>query len=189
MSGVVLRCPNCGTTQSALGECDACHEAKVRHFCTNHTPGQWLQTPSCPKCGAQFGKVATAPGTRPASDAHSATRPPTAAPLDRAAVPLAEPKRSPWRRKVLSGSADVRVAPAAPERAGLPKGWPDPLEDAPRVGRVPVATAHDVEIAPIRARRGGCFIPAMFVVAIILATVVLGGGSILPLLLSLLLSH
>ena len=43
MSGVVLRCPSCGTTRAAPGECDACHEAQVRYYCTNHTPGRWLE--------------------------------------------------------------------------------------------------------------------------------------------------
>ncbi len=47
MSAVVLRCPNCGTTQLAAGECDACHEADVRYWCANHTPGRWLDGPAC----------------------------------------------------------------------------------------------------------------------------------------------
>ena len=55
MSEVVIRCPNCGTTQSALGECDACHDADTRYFCTNHAPGLWLDGPACGQCGAQFG--------------------------------------------------------------------------------------------------------------------------------------
>ena len=32
MSGVVLRCPNCGTTQAGPGECEACHEAEVAYI-------------------------------------------------------------------------------------------------------------------------------------------------------------
>ena len=55
MSGVVLRCPNCGTTKSATGECEACHEAQVRYYCTNHSPGRWLDTSACTQCGARFG--------------------------------------------------------------------------------------------------------------------------------------
>ena len=43
MSGVVLRCPSCGTTTAASGECEACREAQVRYYCTNHTPGRWLE--------------------------------------------------------------------------------------------------------------------------------------------------
>ena len=55
MSGVILRCPNCGTSQAAGGQCDACHEAEVRYFCLNHNPGRWLETSSCSECGARFG--------------------------------------------------------------------------------------------------------------------------------------
>ena len=55
MTGVVLRCPHCGTVQPASGECEACREAPVRYFCTNHSPGVWLDSASCPQCGASFG--------------------------------------------------------------------------------------------------------------------------------------
>ncbi len=65
MSGVVLRCPNCGTTQSSQGECEACHEGQVRFYCTNHKPGRWLDGQACPQCGAVYGR----PDPRPASRA------------------------------------------------------------------------------------------------------------------------
>lgn len=63
MSGVVLRCENFGTTSATAGERQACREAEVRFFCTNHPPGNWLDTPvlsrwsrvrgpSCPSVGA-----------------------------------------------------------------------------------------------------------------------------------------
>ena len=55
MAGLVLRCPNCGTVQPGGGECEACREAPVRYFCTNHTPGIWVDSPACPRCGARFG--------------------------------------------------------------------------------------------------------------------------------------
>ena len=55
MSEVIIRCPNCGTTHAALGECDACHEAQTRYFCPNHEPGKWLEGPVCPACGARVG--------------------------------------------------------------------------------------------------------------------------------------
>jgi hypothetical protein len=57
MSGVVLRCPNCGTVQTGMDECEACHEARVRYFCTNHTPGLWLDAAFCSQCGARFGEA------------------------------------------------------------------------------------------------------------------------------------
>jgi tetratricopeptide (TPR) repeat protein len=53
MSAVVLRCPNCGTTQAVGGECEACHEADVRWYCPNHTPGRWLDTPTCAECAVR----------------------------------------------------------------------------------------------------------------------------------------
>jgi hypothetical protein len=55
---VVERCPNCGTTSATPGECEACHEAQVRYFCTNHSPGLWLDARTCPGCGARFGEPA-----------------------------------------------------------------------------------------------------------------------------------
>jgi hypothetical protein len=54
VSGVVIRCPNCGTTQSTLGECETCHEAGTRYFCTNHEAGRWLDGPACAVCGARY---------------------------------------------------------------------------------------------------------------------------------------
>jgi hypothetical protein len=55
MKPVVIRCPNCGSTQASLGECEACHHAEVGYFCPNHAPGQWIDGPACPSCGARFG--------------------------------------------------------------------------------------------------------------------------------------
>ena len=50
-----MRCPHCGTVQPAEGECEACREAPVRYFCTNHSPGVWLDSTACPQCGSRFG--------------------------------------------------------------------------------------------------------------------------------------
>src|SRR3954467_6863166 len=65
MSDVVIRCPNCGTMQSALGECEACHEADTRYFCTNHMPGLWLDGPACSACGARYGVAREIPRPPP----------------------------------------------------------------------------------------------------------------------------
>ena len=65
MSGVVLRCPTCGTTQSHLGECDACSDGEVRYFCGNHNPGLWLDGPLCKACGAKFGEAPRIPPKPP----------------------------------------------------------------------------------------------------------------------------
>lgn len=80
-TGVVIRCPNCGTTQAALGECDACHEAETRYFCPDHEPGRWLDGPSCSACGARVG----VPGVR--------SRP--APPRTPVRTPVREPVRDP----------------------------------------------------------------------------------------------
>jgi hypothetical protein len=58
MTGVVLRCPNCGAVQSGREACQTCHAAQVRDFCTNHDPGRWLDGPACADCGARFGDLA-----------------------------------------------------------------------------------------------------------------------------------
>jgi hypothetical protein len=79
MSGVVIRCPNCGITQSTLGECEACHEATTRYFCSNHDPGLWLDAPLCPTCGARPGVA----GTRPQRTPSGRTTPPRATPPQR----------------------------------------------------------------------------------------------------------
>lgn len=65
MSAVVLRCDNCGTSQSGLGLCEACHEGQVRYFCKNHNPGRWLDGPKCTQCGAAYGISPGPPPTRP----------------------------------------------------------------------------------------------------------------------------
>ena len=56
MTAVVLRCPVCGTTQTNVGECEACSEGTVGYFCGNHSPGRWLAGPQCDDCGAKVGE-------------------------------------------------------------------------------------------------------------------------------------
>jgi len=96
MSEVVIRCPNCGTTQSALGECDACHEAETRYFCTNHVPGRWLDGPACSECGARFGvdraRSRPAPPPSPRPVPRPRAEPP--APLGRRTIPIDERERT-----------------------------------------------------------------------------------------------
>lgn len=82
MTGVALRCPNCGTTKSAPGECDACHEAQVRYYCSNHKPGRWLDTPACPQCGAKFGDPVR-PAAPPPPPPPTHRRPPPPPPTPR----------------------------------------------------------------------------------------------------------
>ena len=96
MSEVVIRCPNCGTTQGALGECEACHEADTRYFCINHAPGRWLDSPTCSECGARFGveRVRDRPAPRPSPA--TPPRPRTEAPATsgRRRVPIEVPERT-----------------------------------------------------------------------------------------------
>ena len=116
---VVLRCPNCGTTQATAGECEACHEAQVRYFCTNHDPGIWLTGPTCAKCAA---RAVAGPAT--------ATRSPSPPPRPRATLDLG-PSRPALSEKWLRGAALARrlLTPAAraterePASLGPPSGW------------------------------------------------------------------
>jgi len=88
MTGVVIRCPHCGTTQASLGECEACHEGETRYFCPNHTPGRWLDSPACTSCGARLG---VAPPGAPA------LAPPRSGRSSAAATPPARATRPPRR--------------------------------------------------------------------------------------------
>lgn len=115
MSGVVLRCRTCGTTQDHPGECDTCSEGPVAYFCGNHSPGMWLEEPVCGACGARFGD---APAARPAST------PRTAPAVPRRETPRRAP--SPPARTRPSGAGVRRPPPAAP--APRPGSVTDPDE-------------------------------------------------------------
>lgn len=92
---VVHRCPSCGTTKGTSGECEACHEAQVRYFCTNHVPGLWLSASTCPRCGASFGVPArAAPATEPAAPVRTSSPVPPPAAASRAAPPRAPYSRA-----------------------------------------------------------------------------------------------
>lgn len=111
MSGVALRCPACGTTQGRPGECDACTEAEVQYFCSNHTPGLWLEQPKCQACGARFGD---APRTSEPASRTSSSRP--ASPTRRPGAPLpvprrGEPARTGRRRPVPPSRVESEDAP------------------------------------------------------------------------------
>lgn len=95
MSGVVMRCQNCGTTQATLGECEACHDGEVRHFCPNHSPGRWLDDPACTACGARVG----VPGrTERVPPKRTPASPPI--PRERSAPPRPPTRRPPPREEV-----------------------------------------------------------------------------------------
>ena len=144
MSSVVLRCPNCGTTRPAPGECDACHEAMVRFYCTNHTPGRWLKTVACDACGARFGDAG---GAAPSAVAGA----------PRARARTAGPIRSTEASAGRSSAARPDPSPPPiPVRTGLGSGDRRPIDSgmwpADRTLR-PI----DVELAPV-GRALGCLV-------------------------------
>lgn len=160
MTGVVLRCPNCGTTQGAPGECEACHEGQVRHFCTNHTPGRWLDGQTCAECGARFGDRA------PPSGAHAS---PVGGPV--AAPPRPAPRRRPERPEPELRPYD----PGAPMPEGRDRRGPNPWLDL-------VAAAARASIArrggppperEVRRGGGGCLGRMLLLLMILVALVIL----------------
>lgn len=192
MSGVVLRCPNCGTTKAGGGECDACHEAHVRYYCTNHTPGRWLDTPACSQCGAQFGDPARPRAAAPPPGAPAAPTPTSAVDLipERTGAVSWRPGTGggSWGRRKRSHSSEeapitrdegaaVRDAPAA--------RLPELLRTASRIRRTPREAMPSPEVDPFLVGRavGGCFRAALFTAMLLLlalvAMFVLLGGSLL----------
>jgi hypothetical protein len=123
VSDVVIRCPNCGTTQQTLGECEACHEADTRYFCPNHAPGRWLDGPACAACGAHFtGRTAGVPPAPPAPP--PVARPPRdrARPVD----PIPPAPMPPRSRRV---PAPPPMPPREPVDVG--GGWVEVDDRAP----------------------------------------------------------
>lgn len=143
MSDVAIRCPNCGVHQAALGECEACGHAAVRYFCGNHTPGRWLEGPSCEACGARFGD----PPRRPAAPPPAAPPRPAAKPgARRPPVSLDRPDRPPPEP---AGEEVVVWTPVGPRRVRVERGVePDvarePLPRSPPAHGEPVRPAESV---------------------------------------------
>jgi hypothetical protein len=201
MSGVVLRCPNCGTTRAASGECEACHEAQVRYYCTNHNPGRWLEGRGCSQCGAQFGE----PGRPPAAKVTGASVPrPAPAPLPPRAAPRpgrftrrsgggSRVDEDAWGRERRPFPADEkpvvtedepglgrreapRADPRRDPRAEMLARWQEMLRVASR-GRVARRTpAPDFDVAPIARSVGGFLMRLVFLVVLFIFAMVLFGG-------------
>ena len=114
---VVLRCPTCGTTQEDAGECEACSEAEVRYFCTNHHGGVWLDGPVCGSCGAKFGD----PPSKPQPTPSVPTRPAGAPDF-----------RSPFRRRAAETSSEPDFSRRPPRRAEPEEPEPAEPEVLPR---------------------------------------------------------
>ena len=148
MSDPVLRCPNCGTTQAAPGECDTCHEADVRWFCPNHTPGLWLDGPVCAECAARPKRAtpprprATTPPPRDLSRGAPAPEPPPRRDLERELLDALlgggrrDPSEPAYRGEV-DAPAGWRVEPPVARRSEAPVPWG--RDDAPgvRLPRLP----------------------------------------------------
>lgn len=114
---VIQRCPSCGTTQPASGVCTTCHEAEVRYFCTDHTPGVWLDGPTCPRSAEHPARRPEPPRSRAArsDSARSAVTEP-------AAIPISSP------RARLAIEADRPSFPAV--AADTPALWESVLRGA-----------------------------------------------------------
>ena len=156
MSGVVLRCRACGTTQDHPGECDVCSAGPVTYFCGNHGAGLWLSGPICEECGAQFGDTPAkpiAPSTsRSPSIPRSATRPSTSRPATDGMRPpsvrrVPRPSAPPAPGSGMAGDTDtdtpsladliVEMAEEGRRVRGTAIETPPVLPRAPRVG-VPI---------------------------------------------------
>ena len=183
MNGVALRCPNCGTTRSTPGECDACHEAQVRYYCTNHKPGRWLDAPECPQCGAKFGDpvrpAAPPPPARP-------TVAPSPEPSRMGSVrPAPRPSRAPWGRE--RAPAPERTVEAGRDSASVGAARAarmlEIIRAASRAGRRPRDVTYVPEAPPAGAAFGGCLM--RFVVLVIFMLIVFSfmlsmvGGSLI----------
>lgn len=120
---VVLRCPNCGTTQAHVGECEACSEGEVQYFCTNHNEGIWLDGPVCPRCGAKFGDAPRRPAPGPTPTAAPPAGPPDFRPRGhgRTHERSPEPDFGPWppRRRDPDDRAEPDVLPRTPTLGDL----------------------------------------------------------------------
>ncbi len=149
MTGVVLRCPNCGTVHPEPGECAACHEAQVRCFCTNHSPGVWLNAEACPQCGARLGDpapVLPSPAPEPAPEIIHPRRERRGE-----ARPWADRPRA-LRRDVEDTEEVYPPRAPAPDLAGIVL---DMLATRAR-GRTPRTMRPDYEEEAPPRRRSGC---------------------------------
>lgn len=155
MSGVVIRCPQCGTTQAALGECEACHEGDARWYCPNHAPGRWLDTPAC-SCGAR-------PGVSPPSAPVPPPTAPRAGRPTRRTDALPRYDTTPPRRRPVGGDTPVtgEVRDGSPGATARPGG--ELLDMLLRAASAAAASrgaarAAGRPAAPARARGG----PSLF---------------------------
>jgi len=185
MTGVILRCPNCGTSTTTPGECEACHGAQVRYYCTNHKPGRWLDASVCPQCGATFGDPVR-PTARPI--------PPAAPPRPRTTVTSAAPPRvdpppspprtraKPWDRRERARSPDPDLG-ASDESASVrdirTARMLEILRAASRAGRMSRGATYTApEAPPVGAALGGCLMRFVILAMFLLIMLSLVGGAL-----------
>lgn len=153
---VVLRCPNCGTTAAHAGECEACHETEVRYFCSNHTPGLWLDTSSCPTCGARFGVADRRPPAVEPPPARTRPSVPRASITSRPSAPIRPRTRAPDYTDELG-----RAPPPAPL-------WQSLLKAALRARYLSPRALPHRERAPVGPGLGGCLRRLIMLVLLLL---------------------
>ena len=140
---VVLRCPHCGTTKATTGDCEACHDAQVRYFCTNHTPGLWLEANSCLSCGARFGEPARkTSGSAPASGPRKRL----------AADPSRKRPRAPARASTPPPAEYASVEPRELDERVRSSRRPPAYEDARSPGASGMALLQHLFRAALRTR-------------------------------------
>lgn len=179
---VVLRCPNCGTTKTSSGECEACHEAQVRYFCTNHAPGVWLDTSTCSQCGSRVGhsspRVSASPPiaskartSRPAASspgrarAATSVRPPA---YSREEAP--ESRAGAWRSRERLPSASEEEPDAMATRMPL---WQQMLHAALRARSISPSGAPYGERPRIAPGVGGCLKRLVLLIVVLFIALVL----------------
>lgn len=167
MSGVVLRCPNCGTVQPVEGQCDACHEAAVRFFCINHTPGLWLEGPACLQCGARFGDPVPSRAA-PAPITPTRVAPPeVGVPPTRRSAEADEPEL--WETGVPTRMDPDRLGPAGPDPFRMLLGA---MMSAARARSARADHLDFEDSIPMRPR-GGCCLGRLLVLSLLLIAIAL----------------
>ena len=166
MSVVVRRCPQCGSVQDVPGECGTCHEADVRFYCPNHTPGRWLVASSCPDCGARLDRdpVPSTPAPPPREVPREVPREiPRERARERAPEPFPEPEPPrPW-----IDVTDVRDVPPRRRRAvPVPAG---PGSDYVELPEIPEAVRRGA------SSFAGCLL-RLVIIALVLFLLVMGAG-------------
>ena len=178
MSDVVLRCPNCGTTKATSGECEACHEAQVRYYCTNHTPGRWLEGSTCSQCGAKFGDPPRRVLERPVTPVPMAARAPSPPGRTRVRTSWRPSGGGPWRKRSPLPDRELEAREER-ERDALAAILPELLRRTARARRAPTGEMHLPESPSIAPILGGCLRSALLLALFLLLALALLGGSLI----------